>query len=397
MKELGLYVHIPFCLRKCSYCDFVSYPFRGEGEEFFSLLCKELRLKVHALRLEGRKVCSVYFGGGTPSILAPSLFGDFLGKLQSYFTLSFPLEVTLEVNPETVTETRLLEWREAGILRLSIGVQSFTPRYLFLLGRSASPETLHRALQKVVASGWENWNIDLIYGLPLQDFDSWGEDLSEALRYAPPHISVYNLTLSPVVPLFSFFRRHFRLFPSFDKQAYLFRFAEEQLAAAGYVHYEVSNFARPGYECRHNLLYWRNGEYLGLGPSSWSHVGGKRQKNAETLRGYRKALENGKCPIVFEEELSQEEKIFEDFLLLLRTRQGIPLSLVHSFRNQDLLNLLSAFVAEGLLLEEDGRLYPSSSGFLLLHQVLAEVFARRAASPLRDLLHGGKRWHSSAE
>jgi oxygen-independent coproporphyrinogen-3 oxidase len=397
MKELGIYVHIPFCLRKCSYCDFVSYPFRGEGEEFFSLLFEELRLKVHALQLEGRKVCSVYFGGGTPSILAPSLFGDFLRKLQSYCTLSFPLEVTLEVNPETVTEARLLEWREAGILRLSLGVQSFAPRYLFLLGRSASLETLHRALQKVVASGWENWNIDLIYGLPLQDFDSWGEDLSEALRYAPPHISVYNLTLSPVAPLFSFFRRHFRLFPSPDEQAYLFRFAEERLAAAGYVHYEVSNFARPGYECRHNLLYWRNGEYLGLGPSSWSHVGGKRQKNAKTLRGYRKALENGRCPIVFEEELSREEKVFEDFLLLLRTRQGVPLSLVHSFEDQELRDLLLAFVAEGLLLEEDGRLYPSSSGFLLLHQVLAEVFARRVASPLRDLLRRGKRWCSSAE
>lgn len=374
MNALGLYVHIPFCLKRCVYCDFVSYPWQGEGREFVGLLLKELDLRVAHSSIGGREIQSVYFGGGTPSLLEPSLLGDFLKVLRERFTLSLPLEVTLEANPETVTFERLRSWRDAGITRLSIGVQSFQPRYLLFLGRSTSLARIHMTLDMVRKEEWENWNIDLIYGLPLEDFDTWQRDVEEALRYAPPHISVYNLTLEPRVPLASFFRRHRRLFPSFDAQSYLFRLAERKLTEAGYLHYEVSNFAFPGFECRHNLLYWRNGEYIGLGPSAWTHLGGKRQKNADSLRTYSRMLQEEKLPVVFEEELSGEAKKLEDIMLLLRTNQGVPLFFLSS---PEWGEVLQEFLERGLLFVQGERLYPSSSGFLLLHQVLLEMLDRR--------------------
>ncbi|MBC7216583.1 MAG: radical SAM family heme chaperone HemW [Candidatus Caldatribacterium sp.] len=377
MNALGLYVHIPFCLKRCAYCDFVSYPWQGEGREFVGLLLKELDLRVTHSSIEGREIQSVYFGGGTPSLLEPSLLGDFLKVLRERFTLSLPLEVTLEANPETVTLEKLRKWRDAGITRLSIGVQTFQPRYLLFLGRSTSLARIRMSLDMVRKEEWKNWNIDLIYGLPLEDFDTWQKDVEEALRYAPPHISVYNLTLEPRVPLASFFRRHRRLFPSFDAQSYLFRLAERKLTEAGYLHYEVSNFAFPGFECRHNLLYWRNGEYIGLGPSAWTHLGGKRQKNADSLRTYSRMLQEKKLPVVFEEELSGEAKKLEDIMLLLRTNQGVPLSFLSS---PEWGEVLREFLERGLLFVQGERLYPSSSGFLLLHQILLEMLDRRNCS-----------------
>ncbi len=370
MKALGLYVHVPFCLKRCTYCDFVSYPWRGEAGGFVSLLFRELDLRVRSSGIEGRELQSVYFGGGTPSLLKPSFFEHILSVLQRKFVFSTPFEVTLEANPETITPEKLREWRKAGITRLSIGVQSFQARYLLFLGRATSLQNIYTALEAVRQESWENWSIDLIYGLPLQDFDTWEEDIDEALRYAPPHISIYNLTLAPWVPLAFFFRRHRRLFPSPDVQSYLFRLAQRKLREAGYVHYEVSNFALPGFECRHNLLYWENGEYIGLGPSAWTHLGGKRQKNVNALRTYSRRVQNGRLPVTFEEELPQEAKAFEHIMLLLRTNRGIPLSLLSYLKGE---RLFRDFLKKGLFCVEGESLSPSSLGFLLLHQLLSEI------------------------
>lgn len=374
MKPLGLYVHVPFCVKRCAYCDFVSYPWQGNKEDFSKLLFKELELRVESAYFEEREIQSVYFGGGTPSLLEPSFFSSFLNTLRVRGILSSSPEVTLEVNPETVAPGKLREWRAAGITRLSVGVQSFQPRYLVFLGRATSLEKIHEALETIQRENWENWNVDLIYGLPLQDFDTWQEDIEQVLRYAPPHVSIYNLTLELWVPLASFFRRHHRLFPSFDMQAYLFRFAEKKLGDAGYLHYEVSNFALPGFECRHNLLYWRNGEYVGLGPSAWTHLEGKRQKNVSSFRTYTRMVQSGRLPIVFEEEIVQDLKTFEDLALLLRTNKGVSISLLSS---SELKGFVQDLIQEGLLFMRGGYLYPSSSGYLLLHQMLSELFARK--------------------
>lgn len=377
MKPLGLYVHIPFCVGRCAYCDFVSYPWQENKEDFGKFLFKELDLRIESACFEEKEVQSVYFGGGTPSLLKPSFFRSFLNTLRVRGILSPSPEVTLEVNPETITPGKLREWRAAGITRLSVGVQSFQSRYLIFLGRATSLKRIHEALEAIQKENWKNWNVDLIYGLPLQDFDTWQEDIEKVLRYAPPHVSIYSLTLEPWVPLASFFHRHRRLLPSFDAQAYLFRFAEKKLGDAGYLHYEVSNFALPGFECQHNLLYWRNGEYVGLGPSAWTHLGRKRQKNASSLRTYAKMLQSGRLPIVFEEEIVQDLKTLEDLALLLRTSRGVPVSLLSS---SELRGFVQDLIKEGLLFTRGGYLYPSSLGYLLLHQILSELFARKRVS-----------------
>lgn len=379
MSSLGLYIHIPFCARRCSYCDFVSYPWHEgeEGEWFVQLLLGELSLRIQSGYLGEREIQSVYFGGGTPSLLHPSCIGDFLSSLRAQGILAPYSEVTLEVNPEDITFWRLEEWRTAGVTRLSVGVQSLQFRYLVFLGRSTSPQRIKEALETIRRANWENWNVDLMYGLPLQDFDVWQEDVRGVLQYAPPHVSIYSLTVEPWVPLAPFFRRHRRLFPSPDMQAYLFRLAERILNHAGYVHYEVSNFALPGFECRHNLLYWRNGEYVGLGPSAWTYCKGRRQKNIRSLRAYTKMVRSGKLPVIFEEELPRNLKDLESIALLLRTNQGLPVALLSS---QEWGRCVQEFLKEGLLYIREGCLYPSSRGYLLLHQVLSELFARGQAS-----------------
>lgn len=202
MRTLGIYVHVPFCLQKCHYCDFVSYPFKEEEKLYLRLLLSELRMRVYRDSLLGWTVQSAYFGRGTPSLCGSFFFSEFFKELRTFFVLPPSLEVTLETNPQEISQERLKEWKEVGISRLSIGVQSFNPRYLFFLGRHSTPDALHKALCTVCEGGWNNWNIDLIYGLPFQNFDFWQEDLKKALSYSPPHISIYNLTISFRVPLF---------------------------------------------------------------------------------------------------------------------------------------------------------------------------------------------------
>lgn len=373
MSVLGLYVHIPFCARRCAYCDFVSYPFVTDEVVFVALLQKELDLRIQAGCFEGKTIHSVYFGGGTPSLLSPSLLGDFLETLEKKKLLALPCEVTLEVNPETVTRRQLQSWEALPITRLSVGVQSFQRQYLLFLGRNTSCEAIHSALQTIREMGWKNWNMDLIYGLPLQDFSTWQDDIERALSYAPPHISIYSLTIEPGVPLSGFFHRHRRLFPSPDAQAYLFRLAEGMLSRAGYLHYEVSNFALPGFECRHNLIYWRNGEYVGLGPSAWTHLEGKREKNTRSLRRYAQRVQRGELPVVFREELPKGDKAFESIALALRTSRGVPVTVFSSPKGKRFLEHL---IQEGLLYVREGCVYPSSRGYLLLHAILAEFFAQ---------------------
>lgn len=376
MKTLGIYVHVPFCLQKCRYCDFVSYPLKEEEKAYLRLLLSELGIRAQKDSLSGWTVQSVYFGGGTPSLCKSFFFSEFFKELRALFVLPPSLEVTLEVNPQEISWEKLEEWREVGISRLSIGIQSFNPRYLLFLGRNSTPDALHRALCTVCKSGWSNWNIDLIYGLPLQNFDVWREDLEKAISYFPPHLSLYNLTIGLKVPLFSFFYRHRRLFPSSDEQCYLFRFAEERLHREGYLHYEISNFALPGFECRHNLLYWSNKEYVGLGPSAWTHLFGKRQKNADSLTSYTRMIRRGTLPVVFEETLSPEAKALESVILSFRMAKGVLLQELQALGKEELIEFLRTMVQEGLAKEENGRVYLSSEGFLLCNQILGEILIR---------------------
>jgi oxygen-independent coproporphyrinogen-3 oxidase len=287
--QIGLYVHIPFCETKCPYCDFNTY----SGIErlipvYVDALCEELRR--WASLFPGHGARTVFFGGGTPSYL-PS---KDLEQVMSTLTVGFPLargaEVTLEANPGDVTQERAAVWLEAGFTRVSMGVQSFDDGLLALLGRRHTAAQAVEAFSVLRAVGFENRSLDLIFGLPQQTMQQWQESLDQTLELGPSHVSLYGLQIEEGTPLEAFVRTGKIPLPDDDLAADMYLAAREKLAAAGFRHYEISNWALPGMESRHNLIYWRNEPYLGVGPGAHSSMLGHRFANIKSPRWYVRSL-----------------------------------------------------------------------------------------------------------
>ncbi len=261
LPPLSLYIHLPWCVRKCPYCDFNSHGLKGALPEqsYAEALLKDLEQDLP--RVTGREIQTIFFGGGTPSLFTPERIGQILGGVRTRIALAPDAEITLEANPGTVEHGRFNGFRAAGVTRLSIGVQSFEPRHLEVLGRIHSCDEARRASEEAHAAGMSNFNLDLMYALPKQSLEEAQADVREALRLKPAHLSHYQLTLEPN----TLFAAHPPVLPD-DDAAWAMQLAcQAQLAEEGYIQYEVSAYARPGSECRHNLNYWRFGDYLGIG------------------------------------------------------------------------------------------------------------------------------------
>ena len=258
---LSLYVHFPWCVRKCPYCDFNSYTLQGElpGEAYCARL--EGDIAAQARQVEGREIVSVFLGGGTPSLFAPQAIAQVLAAARAHLTFAPDAEVTLEANPGTIERGRFAEYRAAGVTRVSLGAQSFDAGALAALGRIHSPAETRRAAEELHAAGLSNFNLDLMYGLPGQDVSGALCDVEEALALAPAHLSHYQLTLEPGTA----FAAHPPPLPDDDAAAAMLAACAARLGAAGLAQYEVSAWARPGAQCRHNLNYWTFGDYLGVG------------------------------------------------------------------------------------------------------------------------------------
>jgi len=272
---VGIYVHIPFCTAKCGYCDFNSYA----GHEhlipsYTSALEHEAALWRDALA--GREVESIFFGGGTPSLNPPREMAAVLDALRRYFTVAADAEVSLESNPGSVSTEYLRALRVAGFNRLSIGVQSFDDEELVTLDRIHTADDARRAYEAAREAGFDNVNLDLIFGLPEQPLKAWRRSLEEAIALAPEHLSLYALTVEEGTPLARDIARGRTHAPDPDMQAEQYEWTQDRLGAAGYEHYEISNWSRPGRHCRHNLIYWQQREYLGLGAGAHSHLNGAR-------------------------------------------------------------------------------------------------------------------------
>jgi oxygen-independent coproporphyrinogen-3 oxidase len=275
---IGLYVHIPFCTAKCGYCDFNSYA----GQDHLVPSYTEALLAEAALwraTLRGRRVETVFFGGGTPSLMPLDEMGSLLDGLRGTFAIADDVEITIEANPGRLTRDHLAGLRSLGVNRLSIGVQSFDDGELRALDRIHSAEDAEQAYADARAAGFGNVNLDLIYGLPEQEMSAWRRSLERALALRPEHLSLYALTIEEGTPLARDIARGRSPAPDADAQADQYEWTQDRLAAAGYAHYEISNWGRPGYACRHNLIYWRNGEYLGLGAGAHSHLNRARFSN----------------------------------------------------------------------------------------------------------------------
>ena len=321
---LGLYVHVPFCLKKCRYCDFVSYVCEAAAIDLYLVAIKqELALYDALLRPEDKRPDSIFIGGGTPTALpAPQLLG-LLEQIGRVFTPDSACEITVEANPGTVNQAYLQALRDWGVNRLSLGVQSFQDRLLSLLGRVHTAREAVETADAARAAGFTNLNLDLIFGLPTQTEADLLASLQQAVALAPTHLAAYGLQLEPGTPLAQAITANELTPCTEDAELAMFQTSLEFLPAHGYRHYEISNYARPGYESRHNLKYWHNQPYLGLGPAAHSSFQGERRANEPVLEKYAARLAQGELPVVFRETSTPAIAMAETVITGLRLRQGV--------------------------------------------------------------------------
>jgi oxygen-independent coproporphyrinogen III oxidase len=369
-RDIALYMHFPFCRRKCRYCSFVSYENR---EADIPAYLNAIKTEMAAYK-GGERVCSIYFGGGTPTLLNAGQIGDVLKTINSLFTVSPIAEISIEANPGTVDEAYLACIRKLGVNRLSLGVQSLHDSELALLGRIHNAAQSKEALYLARKSGFDNINLDLIYGLPGQSLADWRGTLDMALAMAPEHLSLYALTLEPGTPLWRAVEEKSLAGIDPDLVADQYEMAEDILAVHGYQHYEISNWAKPGQECRHNLVYWHNRPYLGIGVAAHSYLNGHRLANITNLDDYLAAFSRGVLPEKNMDELiSPELQVAETIILGMRLGEGIGIASVRERCGVDLRSRYRRPVREmtvlGLLEYSSGNLRLTRRGRLLSNEV----------------------------
>jgi oxygen-independent coproporphyrinogen-3 oxidase len=337
-RDVALYVHIPFCRRKCHYCSFVSYEYReAEIPAYLSALKKEL-----VWRARGERVRSIYFGGGTPSLLSARQVEDILTTISSLFAVDEEAEITMEANPGTVNTIYLTAIRSLGVNRLSLGVQSLNDGELALLGRIHTRAEARDAVRFARNSGFKNLSLDLIYGLPGQTLPDWQNTLDEVIDLGPEHLSLYALSVEADTPMWKAIEN--KHIPDIDPDlsADQYELAEDILSTHGYRHYEISNWAKEGRECHHNMTYWENMPYLGLGIGAHSYLDGHRLANTQSLDKYLAAFSNNLQPVLdLDEEISPELQLAETVILGLRLRDGIDTDNIRSRFGIDLLECYS--------------------------------------------------------
>ncbi len=366
----GVYVHIPFCASRCDYCDFATWTDRAHLIDCYVDACVQ-DLDRRATRGELVPATSVFFGGGTPSLLsAPQL----LRILDAIPRGSTP-EVTVECNPDSVDEAKLEAYRAGGVNRLSLGVQSMRPHVLAALGRTHDRANVGRAVHAARAAGFERVNLDLIYGTPGESVDDWRSTLDDALALEPTHVSAYALTVEPATPLGRAVAAGTRGAPDDDDQADKYAIADDRLRAAGLEWYELSNWSRPGDECAHNLLYWNQDEYTAIGCAAHGHTGGRRWWNVRTPERYIDRVASGQPTESGAEVLDYERKREESVVLALRTRAGAAVS----ERARAVVDELSGL---GLLGEVDGRIVLTRRGRLVANELTVRLLAAGASDPV---------------
>ena len=372
---MHLYVHVPFCVRRCSYCDFsIAVRQRIPAREYADAVLAELRLLGSA---DSGPLETLYFGGGTPSLLPPGAISRLLQELALIFRIPHSafrtLEVTLEANPEDVTPQNARAWRAAGVNRVSLGAQSFDDGVLAWMHRSHDAARIGAAVHALRGVGIDNISLDLIFALPAELKRDWSRDLDLALSLRPSHLSLYGLTVEARTPLARWISRGAATPPDDERYAAEYLLAYERLAAAGYRFYEISNAARDGARSRHNSAYWSGRPYLGLGPAAHSFDGRSRRWNLSAWEAYRRAVQAGRSPVESEEVLTAEQQELERLYLALRTEEGLSQSDCPPDR-------LTAWEGQGWVEESGGRVRCTAEGWLRLDALVRDLTPRAAAS-----------------
>lgn len=376
----SLYLHIPFCEKKCMYCDFYSVESLSTVAGFLSALRRELCL--YASYSRGGNAVTVYFGGGTPSLLTADQLGGVMSEVRSSFAVDVDAEITLEVNPGTASVEKLRAYRTLGVNRLSIGIQSFNDAELKFLERIHDSTQAARCVEDARRAGFDNISVDLIYALPGQTHEQWETTLRAALDLQPEHISAYSLIVEDGTPLARMVRRGVVRPESVETEAAMYETTMAFLAGNGYEHYEVSNYARPGYRSRHNSAYWSHQNYLGFGPSAHSfwmepdRRRGRRWSNIANILTYCRRLEEHQAPVDFEETVVERGLVNERIFLGLRAG-GLDLRALRNEYGVDLASARRAIV-DGLLerhsaVLDGGLLRLTPKGFLLCDEIAGRM------------------------
>jgi putative oxygen-independent coproporphyrinogen III oxidase len=371
-KPFSLYVHVPYCSKRCGYCDFNTYtPSElDRDDQIDSWLQSAIKETVFARKIlsEELTVDTIFFGGGTPSLLDASVVKEFLNNVSKHFTLKKDLEITLEANPDTITQTKAKGWRKAGINRISLGMQSSAKNVLQVLDRTHNPANVLTSVEILKKAGFDNFSLDLIYGTPGESLEDWSNTLKDAIAINPPHISAYSLVIEPGTKMGSQLSRGEIKAVSDDDAADKYQLAEKMLTENGYSWYEISNWAKENKECQHNLNYWKGNNWWGVGPGAHSHINGVRWWNQKLPKNWRESLDQDQSPALARENLTNEQIRNEEVMLLSRLKSGIDKA---DFDQKNVEKLIK----DKLVNEVSGKLALTLEGRLLADVVFRQLTA----------------------
>lgn len=371
MPDLALYIHIPYCLEKCPYCDFHSIPVKRPeipAKSYVGRLIEELRLSCEENSLFGKSLVAVFIGGGTPSLIAPEDYVPLFAAIREIFGDDLTREVTLEANPATVSIGRLCGYRDIGLNRLSIGVQSFQPRLLKKLGRNHSSKEAEEAIRFGLEAGFDNINCDLMFGIESQTLPELICDMETVLQFPLKHLSVYQLTVEANTPLHTAVKSGATVLPEEDMLLEMHKTVPDFLASRGLPRYEISNYSQKGLESRHNLQYWRYRSYLGIGSGAYSFLENRRWRTSRRLYDYLKG-ETAKEDL---EIIDATTSLKEKWMMGLRLQEGMPFDAKTD--NQTLGEFIRRKIGTGEMEEKKGRIGLTDFGTLWYNRIVAELF-----------------------
>ena len=374
MTKAGIYIHIPFCKTKCIYCDFYSVTKRDDSiENFVDCMVKEIKL--NKTRLKNTTYDTIFFGGGTPSVLTENQLEKILNALYKFYNIDEDAEVTLECNPGEITFEKLSHFRKIGVNRLSIGFQSFSEKNLKFLGRLHSSEQSISTFNHARKAGFDNINIDLIYDIPKQKLKEWKNDLFLGTSLEPEHISAYSLTVEKNTALHSMVKNKTVIMPSEEVDKKMFLSTINYLEQKNYMHYEISNFSKKNKKCKHNLHYWRLEPYLAFGPGAHGFDGIKRWWNKKSIDYYLNKLENNELPIESEEILSPKDAFNETIMNGLRLIEGAKIKKLNSYLDMDIKEHLEPYMEKWPYINNNGKnLTIKKEGLLFTDEIITDLF-----------------------
>ena len=369
----GCYIHIPFCAKKCSYCDFHFSTNHSYQEEMVNALCREMELRSGTWKNE--PIETIYFGGGTPSVLTVAQLEKLISQVKANYEVSDSVEITLECNPDDCSLENLFQWKELGVNRLSIGIQSFKDEQLKWMNRSHQAADSLNAVRNAKQVGFKELSLDLMYGLPNMDLQEWKEQLEQVIGLNPEHISAYCLTVEQRTALAKWVKEGKLTVSSNEQQSEQFEELVAALGRAGYEQYEISNFARNGHYSTHNTSYWKGAKYIGIGPSAHGYNQKERYWNQANNKAYMLELEKGKLPET-REVLSDYDQFNETLMIGLRTKWGVAKEQLFSYLTpgNDWLQIVKNYEDQKLLIETGEYIVLTAAGRLLADAIASDLF-----------------------